>query len=242
MEKNKRDLMILIAILFIGFNYVIYTYYITYKLDTVKQAKNKYSLKTKELNSLKAKKKSIETKQQELKKLRQETSSFDSMVPTQIDTPQLIYDFYNGCKSFGVNGENISFELLNGDSSSSSNNFHTLIIDLKITGNKANIENFMRNLNTVTKRKLNVKSITIGSSDDEEVNNGELKSSDKEVSTDNSNKPVDNAKKNGDELPGEIIFYQYVQGSGNSNTKVPNSYIFYNSQKQGFNSIADMFK
>lgn len=242
MEKNKRDLMILIAILFIGFNYVIYTYFITYKLDTVKQAKNKYALKTKELNSLKAKKKSIETKQQELKKLRQETSSFNSMVPTQIDTPQLIYDFYNGCKSFGVNGQNISFELLNGDSSSNSSDFHTLIIDLKITGNKANIENFMRNLNTVTKRKLNVKSITIGSSDDEEVNNDELKSSDEEVSTDNSNKSVDNVKKNGDELPGEIIFYQYVQGSGSSNTKVPNNYVFYDSQKQGFNSIADMFK
>ena len=235
MEKNKRDLMILIAILFIGLNYVIYTYFIVYKLDTVKQAKSKYVLKTKKLNSLKAKKKSIETKQHELKKLKEETSSFDSMVPTQIDTPQLIYDFYKGCKSFGVNGQNISFELLNGDNSSNNsnnNNFHTLIIDLKITGNKANIENFIRN----------VKSITIGSSDEEEADNDELKSSDDEVNTDNINKSVDNSKKNGDELPGEIVFYQYVQGSGNINTKVPNDYIFYDSQKQGFNSIADMFK
>mgnify|MGYP000855897910 FL=1 len=206
------------------------------------QAKSNYTLKIKKLNDLKAKKRSIETKKQELKKLKQETADFDNMVPAQIDTPQLIYDFYKGCKLFGVSGQNISFELLNEDNSSNDKSFHTLVIDLKITGNKANIENFLRGVNTITQRRLNVKSVTIGNNDDEEVKNDTSQSS---ISTDNSGKvdgSVNSANENSDEISAEIIFYQYVQGSGNISNKDPNNYIFYDSQKQGFNSIADMFK
>ena len=65
---------------------------------------------------------------------------------------------------------------------------------------------------------------------------------DKDLSDSHSEVPPKSKDDDSDEIPAEIIFYQYVQGSGNISNKDPNNYIFYDSQKQGFNSIADMFK
>lgn len=282
MEKNKKDLMILIAILFIGVNYAVYTYFITSRLDSVKQAENKYLTQKQKLNDIKVKKQSIEKRKKELEKLKQETVDFDNIVPIKIDTPQLIYDFYNGCKLFGVTGQNISFQLLdnnsdhnnkapnntttnNNNNTNNTNNtnkevkqgFYTLTIDLKITGDKGNIENFIKNLGTITNRKLNVKSITISSSEDNTalknsnsaINTQNATNTQSGLSTDNSNvnstktqTDADNSQVSINQPTAEVIFYQYIQSDGNSQLKVPNNYEFYNSEKEGFNSISDMFK
>ncbi|MEY7999868.1 type 4a pilus biogenesis protein PilO [Clostridium sp. Mt-5] len=236
MEKNKRDLMILIAILFIGFNYIIYNYFTSNKLKEIDKAKSTYISREDKLKNLKTVKKSIEGKREELKKLKQETSVFDSMVPSQIDTPQLIYDFYNKCKLSGVNGQKISFQLLKENNDNKSNgNFHTLIIDLQISGSKAGVENFIKNLSSTTRRKLNVKSISITSK-------GENENQEESSNTDTSALGGDGSTKPEDELFSEIIFYQYIQGDGSSKVETPDNYVFYDSRKQGFNSISDMFK
>jgi type IV pilus assembly protein PilO len=54
-EKNKRDLMILIAIIFIGVNYIIYTYFIRGQLDYVNETKQNYILEQKKLSALQKK-------------------------------------------------------------------------------------------------------------------------------------------------------------------------------------------
>jgi type IV pilus assembly protein PilO len=305
-EKNKRDLMILIAILFLGMNYGIYTYFITKQLDNVKVAQNRYLVEKQKLDNIKAKKQSIDDKEKVLQKLKQETANFDNIVSNQINTPQLIYDFYNGCKSFGVTGENVSFQLLNNvnnsDNKTSNNtntanntngtnsnkntntnnsnisinntdkannqNFYSLTINLNITGDKGNVENFIKNLGVITKRKLNVKSITISSVG----NNGVLSSSNNQINipsvsipninvqsgTNMQNQPSvnngnsnsaqtslnesGNAQVNTSQLAAQIVFYQYIENNENNTMNVSNNYEFYDSKEEGFNSISDMFK
>ncbi|BAH06067.1 hypothetical protein [Clostridium kluyveri] len=276
MEKNKRDLMILIALLFVGINYASYTYFIKAQLNSVEQAKNKYITRKKELSSIKLKQQSIHTKEKEIEKLKQETADFDSMVPVKVDTPKLIYDFYNGCKSSGVTGQSISFELLNEednsgdensnnasnttdnkDSTTSQNNqdsgkFYTLSINLKVTGNKSNIENFIKGLKTITERKLNVKSITISTQNSitsGSSNNGtdtrnlfpESNSSGLEENV-NNNQTGEGSTQTSQELLSEIVFYEYIQDSGNGGGNLQENYGFYDSEREGFNSISDMFK
>ncbi|MBC2579951.1 hypothetical protein [Clostridium sp. DJ247] len=349
MEKNKKDLMILIVIIFIGINYVIYTYFITSQLDNIKTQKNKYLAQKQKLNDIKLKKQSIDKKKKDLEKLKKETADFDNVVPTEINTPQLIYDFYTGCKLFGIVGQNLTFQLLDNNTdpnkspntnSSANNNtntnntnstdnkskqpsgkFYTLTVNLKVLGDKENVENFIKNLGVITKRKLNVKNITISSSENnntsKETSNGvDIQSDTKAQSQPSTNKLsssytkknfyIDNhrvtvlrnasdknymsinfidkklyaddlvneatqqdigknnsissipnsnnsnigsvpSKQTSDQIPtnqlsAEIIFYQYIQGDGNNQIKVPDNYEFYDSQKEGFNSISDMFK
>ncbi|MFL0195450.1 hypothetical protein ACJDU8_07710 [Clostridium sp. WILCCON 0269] len=276
MEKNKRDLMILIALLFLGVNYASYNYFIKAQLNSAAQAKNKYITRKKELSDIKLKQQSIYTKQKEIEKLKQETADFDSIAPVKVDTPQLIYDFYNGCKLSGITGQSISFELLNNNSnnnnktSNSTSNtntsntntnssttvqnnqnngkFYTLSIDLKVMGNKSNVENFVKGLGTITKRKLNVKSITISSqsSTASEGSNNGLDMGNQvpgnNTNTTNGNQTDTGVAQISDELFSEIIFYEYIQDEGNSQINVPGDYVFYDSQKEGFNSISDMFK
>ncbi|WP_411682448.1 hypothetical protein [Clostridium thailandense] len=277
--------MILISILFVGVNYVIYTYFIKNELNSVNQARNKYMTQKQKLSDIKAKKQTIDTKKKELEKLKQKTANFDNMVPVKIDTPQLIYDFYNGCKLYGVTGQNISFQLLGNNNSSnnpnvssnsngnnnvnSSNNinrqdtqnnqkFYSLTIDLKITGDKGNVESFIKNLGVITKRMLNIKSISISSIEDNissmgSNNQGNTQNSNNiqnQLSINNANltetgkKQSNTSQKNNlvNQLSAEIIFYQYIQDDKGSQENIPNNYEFYDSQKEGFSSIADMFK
>ncbi|APM38493.1 hypothetical protein [Clostridium kluyveri] len=275
MEKNKRDLMILIALLFVGVNYASYTYFIKPQLNSVEQAKNKYITRKKELSSIKLKQQSIHTKEKEIEKLKQETADFDSMVPVKVDTPKLIYDFYNGCKLSGITGQSISFQLLNGednsgentdntsnitdneDSTTSQNNqvsgkFYTLSINLKVTGNKSNIENFIKGLKTITERKLNVKSIIIytpngitsgSSNNDTDTQNlfPESNSSGLEENV-NNNQADESSTQTSQKLLSEIVFYEYIQDSGNGEGNSQENYGFYDSEREGFNSISDMFK
>ena len=276
MEKNKRDLMILIAILFIGVNYASYTYFIKTQLNSAEQAKNKYINQKQELSNIKSKKQSIYIKQKEVDELKQNTADFDNIVPVKVDTPKLIYDFYNGCQASGVTGQSISFQLLNSSSSGTSgetseesddntNNetntnednskgkFYTLTIDLKITGNKANVENFIKGLSNITDRKINVKSITISSleiSNDE--SDGQNQSSQNNIPDNvignNSQEDKDNTKTETDnsqisnQISAKIIFYEYIQDKKDGKDDSAGDYAFYDSEKEGFNSISDMFK
>lgn len=275
MEKNKRDLMILIALLFVGVNYASYTYFIKAQLNSVEQAKNKYITLKKELSSIKLKQQSIHTKEKEIEKLKQETADFDSMVPVKVDTPKLIYDFYNGCKLSGITGQSISFQLLNEegnsgentdntsnttdnkDSTTSQNNqvsgkFYTLSINLKVTGNKSNIENFIKGLKTITERKLNVKSITIytpnGITSGSSNNNTDTQNLFPESNGSglgenvNNNQADESSTQTSQKLLSEIVFYEYIQDSGNGERNSQENYGFYDSEREGFNSISDMFK
>ncbi|WP_058952988.1 type 4a pilus biogenesis protein PilO [Clostridium tyrobutyricum] len=242
MKKNKRDLMILMVIIFIGINYAVYTYFIKNQLHNLNSAENKYLTTQKDLDALENKQESINVKAEEIKTLKQKTAVLDTMAPKNVNTPQLIYDFYTNCKKFGITGRSISFQLLN---SQSGNSFHTLTINLKISGNREKIESFIKNLDGITDRKINVKSITIYIPDYENTS----KYDDSSTGNDSINiwnnadsRDINSAEnsKASNIVGGEIVFYEYIQGNGNS--KYPDNYVFYDSEKEGLNSIADMFK
>jgi type IV pilus assembly protein PilO len=165
------------------------------------------------------------------------------MVPKIVDTPQLIYDFYNQCSLYNITDSRINFELLDSTEVGNSN-FHRLEVDLKIEANKQDVEKFIENLNSITSRRLNVKEIKMYLPSYEDTTKGENGSSevDDSESTDlfEDNFIEDSYFEDSDLLGAEIIFNEYIKGD--YKTIYPKNYVFYNSEKEGFGSISDMFK
>lgn len=306
MEKNKRDLMILIAIIFIGINYATYTYFISQKMKSTEAFKNNYITQAEKLSEMEVKRETIKQRKKEIEKFKKDTASFSSKIPSRVNTPELIYNFYTACQKYKVIGDSVSFQLLDnsevdkadkGENEILSNaNVNTLTINLKVTGHKIDIETFIKNLNTITKRKLNIKSIALATldsedkdeteakvdgNDNEEILNktslnkiepyavqllgnnlyadGIVKKDDSidELHKDNvyNNTNLDNLDEDKDIIPNlenniyfpnyisvEIIFYQYIEKSEENESIILKNYEFYDSKKEGFDSIADMFK
>lgn len=222
-----------------GINYSIYTYFIANQLDSLEKAKSKYLQKQQKLNELNSKKEAIKNEKNEVEKLKNQTSDFNNKVPSQINTPQLIYDFYTGCKIYDISGESVSFQLLNqeevpnnqnkvttGDvNKNTSESFFTLTIELNVIGEKEKIENFIKNLANLTTRQLNVKSIAIATVEENLANQSLIE---------------DLLTKS--KLSADIVFCQYIQKNKKYNTKEDYNYEFYDSKKEGFKNISDMFK
>lgn len=308
MDKNKRDLMTLIAIIFIGINYATYTYFISQKMKSVEAFKNNYITQAEKLSEMEVKKETIKQRKKEIEKLKKDTSSFSSKIPAKVNTPELIYDFYTSCQKYNVIGDSVSFQLLedsevnNNDKSDnedlSNANVYTLAINLKVTGHKIDMETFIKNLNNITKRKLNIKSIALATLDleDKDEDKAENKADGNSIegglnkTSLNETKPytlqllgsnlyadgivkkddsvgrldkndtynninLDNLDKDNSIIPNlkdnnyfpnyisaEIVFYQYIEKNEKNESVMPNNYEFYDSKKEGFDSIADMFK
>lgn len=308
MDKNKRDLMILIAIIFIGINYATYTYFISQKMKSTEAFKNNYIAQAEKLSEMEVKKETIKQRKKEIEKLKKDTASFSSKIPSKVNTPELIYDFYTACQKYKVIGDSVSFQLLDNseadktdkseDESLSNANVYTLTISLKVTGHKIDMETFIKNLNTITKRKLNIKSIALATLDLEDKDedktdakadengiedilnktslnetkpytlqllgsnlyaDGIVRKDDNIDQLDKNNiynstnldkldedKPIIPNFKDNTYLPNyisaEIVFYQYIEKNENNESIMSKNYEFYDSKKEGFDSIADMFK
>ena len=124
------------------------------------------------------------------------------------------------CSKYNVKGDNISFQLNEGSTTTEDNSsvkssviVTKLSINLKVTGNKNSIEQFIVNLDKITSRKLNVATIALASK----------------------------ATVSGELMEAEIVFNQYLQGSGKQYNKDKNYSTFY-SDPEGYKTIADMFK
>lgn len=306
--------MILIAIIFIGINYGIYTYFVSKQMESVAAFKNDYITKEEKISEMEVKKALIAERKKEIEKLKKQTADFNKKAPVKVNTPELIYDFYIACKEYEVTGDSISFQLIEGDTENKSSqvdnySVYTLTINLKVIGNKNNMEKFIKNLNDITTRKLNVKSITLASlvNEDKEkelidkrtIDNETIESSNEvigqnitdiftktslqneksyniqllgskiyadgavkkdnpldDLGDDNVNNHsnnqggsdglvIPNLENNTflpDQISAEIIFYQYIEKTDNSKGVISKDYDFYDSKKEGFNSIADMFK
>lgn len=249
MEKNKKEIILLIIIVFIGINYAIYAYLINTSLVSLKNKQMEFNEKKQELITLERKKLSIVRLQKELEKSKVDAAALDRLAPFNIDTPQLIYDFYTYCKKYNVIGENLTFQLLPSGNTTSQgvnvapstvntpspqvnntisaikkDNFQlaSLSININVSGAKTNIELFLKNLDHITSRKLNVANITLT-----------MKSSSQAV----NNKLI---LTKGDTIEAQITFNQYVQ-SDEKKHLIYKKYNFYNS-KTGYGTISDMFK
>ncbi|MCJ7690717.1 MAG: hypothetical protein MUO60_15575, partial [Clostridiaceae bacterium] len=185
----------------------------------------------------------------EVEKLKQDAQSIADVTVKDINTPQLIFDFYSSCKEHGIKGENLVFQLSDGDinvdetdknqtevvtegvttenttedisMAEATTSLLKLTIDLKVSGDKDKVEDYIRSLNTLTSRKINVKSIN-------------LEATVAETITGEATGEITN------QLTADIIFNQYIVSNDEEITRL-NDYSFYD-ENIGYSNFADMFK
>lgn len=235
---NKRRILFLVFILtiFIGINMYIYNFYVLPNMELLAKKKAQFDVANDKLQKLLLDKSKIQDIQKETQKLNTQLENMDKLIPYGIDTPQLVYDFYNYCIKCGVKGGTISFQLDESQSQVDKNTsdkkaagdkppektkkFGKLEITLTISGNKKNIFDFLYNVNDITGRRINVKSIRL-SHEGSQIN--------KSLQDQNT-----------DILYGEIIFYHYIQIDDKQVQNLKQYEFFDNTV--GFDTIPDMFK
>lgn len=295
MNKEKKLEIFLAILIFLLINYATYRYFFFSRYNNLLAQKEEFTQKWEKVKKLKLTEKKIEGIKKENEKLKKDIELMNKLTSNQIDTPQLIYDFYYSCIKYGINGEEMKFDLLpsdNKDEEQSANKIEEknkkdgnsskekdnsseinyisddivrLSITLKVNGDKYKIEKYINNLNSITERKLNVKSVRLFSKTEEEKEKEEFKRENELLNNDgldnkkdinfNNNKENEEdiaPSKNNDSLENdsfilvkdkiiscEIVFYQYIRVTGENYDSIKN-YAFYN-KKIGFKSIADMF-
>lgn len=244
MNKTKKQILLLIAIILIGACYAINEYIIVPKKLLIDMKAKEIQADKQKLNLLKSKNTQLIELNAEVAKLKQVANSIDEFTVTEIDTPQLIFEFYSSCKNFGIKGENLFFQLadtntklevpINKTDDTNNSNITTdllkLTIELRVSGDKDKVEKYIRSLNALTSRKINVKSIKLEAVLDPTVSNDGIS----HIPSEFLEKPVTNR------ITADIVFNQYIYGNG-KNIIHPSKYGFFDG-KTGFSNFSDMFK
>lgn len=272
MDKRKRDIVILVILTAFLVNYVIYFYIIVPKFNDLKNLKNQYNELQQKIEKAKELKAREDKINQEINELIKETEGINILTPNKIDTPQLIYDFYNYCKKYNVVGENIEFQLdennietnddikkiveginkeINANSKEEQSNleqqnqtanenkdsskFKKLDITLNVYCANDDLDKFLKNLDYITKRKLNVKLISISQVIENEANQQQET---EQIDIQNEQEIDEHTKKIQGKLPVKIVFTQYLYIDS---SVYENNYEYFDI-KIGFEKIGDIFK
>jgi len=116
-----------------------------------------------------------------------------------------------------------------------------LTIELKVSGDKNKVEKYIRNLNTLTTRKINVKKLKLEATTATVVNSTDGVSSTQIIpNTILTPGSTTIATPVTDQLTADIIFDQYIYNQGKVIAPLSN-YSFYNGNT-GFSNFSDMFK
>lgn len=273
MSKTKKQILIFIIIILFGVGYAFNQYVIIpsnllneKKLIEMRANKQKLSL-------LKSKSLDIVKEKAAVLKLKLQASELSNLTVHAVNTPQLVYDFYTSCKEYNIKGEDLTFQLVNNtettqiapNKNSTTNNAITptpttdatkktgqtsdlikLTIDLKVSGYKNQVQQYIKNLSTFTNRKINVKSINLAASLSQKADTGNsgltsqtlvIPQANMQQGSIKSSTPIVQAT---DQVTADIIFYQYIYNEGNQ-IESTNNYDFYNS-KPGLNDFSEMFK
>ncbi|WP_027626698.1 hypothetical protein [Clostridium lundense] len=295
MNKEKKLKIFLVILIFLLINYVTYRCFFFSRYNNLLAQKEEFTQKEDKIKKLKLTEKKIKEIKKENEKLKKDIELMNKLTSNQIDTPQLIYDFYYSCIKYGINGEEMKFDLFTLDNkyekdgkdekqeknkaedknkksvnsskekdNSSEINYISddivrLSLTLKVSGNKYKIEKYINNLNGITERKLNVKSVRLFSKieeeskrEDELIINNNLENKEDINFNNGGNKDKEDFEENNNSLKKdsfilvkdeviscEIVFYQYIRVSEENYDSIKN-YSFYN-KKIGFRSIGDMF-
>jgi Tfp pilus assembly protein PilO len=111
MNKNEKQILGFIILLFIGINYILYNYYLSPKVNLMNNKIVEYNKRTQQLSMIKVGEFTIEMQKKALAASEKEVSQLDKLTVKEIDTPQLIYDFYMSCKKYKIKGEDVVFQL-----------------------------------------------------------------------------------------------------------------------------------
>jgi len=177
MNKEKSQLILLIILVFIGINYYMYGSLVQPSFENALSIKKDYLKKKEKVDYLSMQKNNIESVKQQIEDFKSKDTAFDKQVPHNLDSPQLIYDFYTICKKYGVNGNIVTFELpsdkekstqLPQKSGEKTEPLQSEAISMKkssitfeISGDKDKVQNLLNNLSSITERKINLKMISL---------------------------------------------------------------------------------
>lgn len=266
MNKNKKEILILIIIIFIGTNYAIYELFMVPRLNEVENVKKIYEQNQKKLVDAYKKKTTLNNLKKDNEQMKEKISQLDNLTVKSMDTPQLVYDFYTACKKYGIKGNSVNFVVdtsvqtnsnnVNSNNTQNNTNSNSNGSSSVNEGGDTNSQQSNDNSNenggltklTITlkvegnKDKVdkflrNLSSITSFKLTVISIN---IQAIENQVPT----VPFSNIKSDNiidsNEMSAEIIFYQYIL-SDNSSVKNDKQYDFYNGNN-GFDSISDMIK
>ena len=273
MDKTKKQILLLVIIIVAGICYAINEYIISPEKLLILQKTKQIQEDMQKLDLLRSKSSEVVKLSEEVAKLKQVDASIDKVTVKNIDTPRLIYDFYNSCKKYGIKGENLVFQLgdinkgeiarentSNYSSDTTNQNINNsapttnktediskskvitdllkLTIELKVSGDKNRVEKYIRSLNTLTTRKINVKSIKLEATVVPMINNaiGTTITS----NTSSLIQPIYQVEPVTGGITADIIFTQYIYNNS-ENIINPSNYSFFDGNV-GFSNFSDMFK
>jgi len=279
MSKTKKQIILFIIIVLIGVGYTVNEYIIAPNKLLNQQKEIQMQAEKQKLILLKSKRAEAESLKLEIEKLKQAAKAIEDVTVADIDTPQLIFDFYSSCVEYGIKGENLVFQLASSNTkveapvsgavskpigdvakqstdstgtivntippspttttttedtnkSKTTTDLLKLTIELKVSGDKDKVEKYIRSLNTLTTRKINVKNIKLAATVDQVADNTTNPNVLTQVVT--AEEPIT------DKVTADIIFNQYVYSDG-KNVIRPSAYSFYD-ENTGFSRFSDMFK
>lgn len=263
MNKIKKQIILFIIIIVIGACYTINEYIITPKKLQIEQKANELQADKEKLELLKSKSSEVAKLKEEVAKLKEVADSIGDVTVKDIDTPQLVFDFYSSCTVYGIQGDDLIFQLADSSASvettpsrtssdgttvktetntttnktedtnnaESTTDLLKFTIDLKVIGDKNKVEKYIRSLNTLTARKINVVSIKLESAQGRTANNN---------ATNTQGSTNTEIIANTTLLTADIVFNQYIYSNG-ENIIHPSKYTFY-EENIGFSNFSDMFK
>jgi type IV pilus assembly protein PilO len=255
MEKTKKQILLFIVIILVGVGYVINEYIIAPEKLVIEQKAEQIRLDNQKLSLLKSKSSEAIKLTEEVAILKQGSESIADVTVEDIDTPQLIFDFYSSCIDYGIKGENLVFQLAddsnkeeNPESGTTDNSSADPNISINQTEMNTEVTTTTNETDDINKSKVNTGLLKLsiqlkvsGDKNKVETYIRKLKS----LTARKMNVLSIKVESIADELvinevTADIMFNQYIYNDGKKIIRSSN-YSFYN-ENLGFSNFADMFK
>lgn len=133
-DKSKKEIIVFVILIFVFVNFGINELVLKQKLNEAKAMEETYQYKKATVSTMRVSIKDIDKIRKEVEEDKLEAQKLNELVSDTMETPKFIYEFYNACKKYKINGELISFDPIeNFDNESENDN-----IDIDLDDNEAN--------------------------------------------------------------------------------------------------------
>jgi hypothetical protein len=198
MDKKKFEILILIIIVAFGLNYGLYEFYLKPQQQSLRNLEESYKNKKREIRDLKNKVDALQLLEESIEE-RLKSSGETGELGEAVDNQKLIRDFYAACQQYGVQGDtliiandqaapiegNIEEESAEDNLNPITDNLKAKTIVLTFSGEKAKVENFIKNIRNVSSKKLILSSVDLASVDTQGFNINNTEETATEVITGN---------------------------------------------------------
>lgn len=198
MDKKKFEILILIIIVAFGLNYGLYEFYLKPQQQSLRNLEESYKNKKREIRDLKNKVDALQLLEESIDE-RLKSSGETGELGEAVDNQKLIRDFYAACQQYGVQGDtliiandqaapiegNIEEESAEDNLNPITDNLKAKTIVLTFSGEKAKVENFIKNIRNVSSKKLILSSVDLASVDTQGFNINNTEETATEVITGN---------------------------------------------------------